>query len=271
MTEDQTRVVRVMHEGSPRYGVLDGPEVALIDPHPFARYRLTGERLPVEQLRLLAPVIPSKIVAAGRNYVEHATERGFEVPEEPLLFLKPSTSVIGPGEPIRLPTEISQVFHHEAELAVVIGALLQQVGVDEAMAGVFGYTCGNDVTARDAQARESQWFRGKGFDSSCPLGPAIATGLDPSDVRIRCLVDDEVRQDGSTADLVWGVAELISEISQVVTLLPSDVVLTGTPAGVGPIRPGQTVRVEIEGIGALDNPVVDRAATAATGGNGDGR
>ena len=271
MSEDPTRVVRVLYEGSPRYGVLDGAEVALIDPHPFTRYRHTGERLPVKQLRLLAPVIPSKIVAAGRNYVEHATERGFEVPEEPLLFLKPSTSVIGPGEPIRLPTEISQVFHHEAELAVVIGALLQQVGPDEAMAGVLGYTCGNDVTARDAQARESQWFRGKGFDSSCPLGPAIATGIEPSDRRVRCLVDGELRQDGTTADLVWGVAELISEISKVVTLLPSDVILTGTPAGVGPIAPGETVRVEIDGIGALENPVVDRSSSPTGHGNGEAR
>jgi 2-keto-4-pentenoate hydratase/2-oxohepta-3-ene-1,7-dioic acid hydratase in catechol pathway len=253
-----TRFVRVVHEGMPRYGVLDGTEVALIDPHPYVPFRATGERLGLEGLRLLAPVIPSKVVCVGKNYRDHAAELGGEVPDEPLFFLKPSSTVIGPGEPIRLPTDLSEDVQHEAELAVVVGALLQRVSPDEAMAGVLGYTCANDVTARDLQRRESQWFRAKGFDSFCPLGPAVATGLDPSDLRVRCLVDGEVRQDGTTADLVWGVAQLLSDISQVVTLLPSDVVLTGTPAGVGPLRPGQRVRVEIDGIGVLENPVVDR-------------
>jgi 2-keto-4-pentenoate hydratase/2-oxohepta-3-ene-1,7-dioic acid hydratase in catechol pathway len=203
-------------------------------------------------------VIPSKIVCVGKNYRDHAAEMGGEVPAEPLYFLKPSSSVIGPGEPIRLPTDLSDEVHHEAELAVVVGALLQRVTPEEALAGVLGYTCANDVTARDLQRREAQWFRAKGFDSFCPLGPAIATGLDPATLGIRCLVDGEVRQDGTTADLVWDVATLLSDISQVVTLLPSDVVLTGTPAGVGPLRAGQRVRVEIEGIGVLENPVVDR-------------
>jgi 2-keto-4-pentenoate hydratase/2-oxohepta-3-ene-1,7-dioic acid hydratase in catechol pathway len=266
-----TRFVRVLHDGVPRYGVIDGAEVALIEPHPFVPFTATGERLPVEGLRLLAPVIPSKIVCVGKNYRDHAAELGTEVPDEPLFFLKPSSSVIGPGEPIRLPTDLAEEVHHEAELAVVIGALLHRVSPEEAMAGVLGYTCANDVTARDLQRRESQWFRGKGFDSFCPLGPAVATGLDPADLRVRCLVDGEVRQDGTTADLLWGVATLLSEISQVVTLLPSDVVLTGTPAGVGPLAPGQRVRVEIDGIGALENPVVDRQApTGPERGNGHG-
>jgi 2-keto-4-pentenoate hydratase/2-oxohepta-3-ene-1,7-dioic acid hydratase in catechol pathway len=256
------RFVRVLHEGSPRYGVLEGAEVALIEPHPFVPFRRTGERLTVDGLRLLAPVIPSKIVCVGKNYRDHAAELGGEVPQEPLFFLKPSSSVIGPGEPIRLPSDLSEEVHHEAELAVVVGALLQRVGPEEAMAGVFGYTCANDVTARDLQRRESQWFRAKGFDSFCPLGPAVATGLDPAALGVRCLVDGEVRQDGSTADLVWDVATLLSDISQVVTLLPSDVVLTGTPAGVGALRAGQRVRVEIDGIGALENPVVDRQDVA---------
>ena len=179
--------------------------------------------MPVQGLQLLAPVIPSKIVCVGKNYRDHAAEMGGEVPDEPLLFLKPSSSVIGPGEPIRLPVDLSAEVHHEAELAVVIGALLQRVTPEQALAGIFGYTAANDVTARDLQRRENQWFRGKGFDTFCPLGPAIATDLDPSDLRMRCSVDGEVRQDGTTADLVWGVAELISEISQVTTLLPSDV------------------------------------------------
>jgi 2-keto-4-pentenoate hydratase/2-oxohepta-3-ene-1,7-dioic acid hydratase in catechol pathway len=268
-----TRFVRVLHEGSPRYGTIDGAEVALIEPHPFVPYRPTGERLPIEGLRLLAPVIPSKIVCVGRNYHDHAAEMGGEVPVEPLYFLKPSSSVVGPGEPIRVPTDLAEEVHHEAELAVVVGALLQRVGPAEAVAGILGYTCANDVTARDLQRRESQWFRAKGFDSFCPLGPAIATGLDPAGLRVRCLVDGEVRQDATTADLVLDVATLLSDISQVVTLLPSDVVLTGTPAGVGPLRPGQRVRVEIEGIGALDNPVVDRqdpAGPERTNGHPDG-
>ncbi len=252
------RFVRFLHDDAPRYGLLDGTEVLPIDPHPFAAHRTTGERVPLEGLRLLAPVIPSKIVCVGRNYREHAKELGNEVPDEPLLFLKPSSSVIGPGDPILYPSDWSSELHHEAELAVVIGALLQRVSPEEAQAGIFGYTCANDVTARDQQRAESQWFRAKAFDSSCPLGPAISNDVDPSDLRIRCLVDDEVRQDGTTADLVVGVLELVSRISHIVTLLPSDVILTGTPAGVGPFEPGQRVRVEIEGIGALENPVVDR-------------
>jgi 2-keto-4-pentenoate hydratase/2-oxohepta-3-ene-1,7-dioic acid hydratase in catechol pathway len=262
------RFVRFAHEQGPRYGVLEGAEVAVIEPHPFAAHRPTGERVPVEGLRLLAPVIPSKIVCVGKNYRAHAAEMGGDVPTEPLFFLKPSSSVIGPGEPIRLPSDLSDEVHHEAELAVVIGALLQRVSPDEARAGILGYTAANDVTARDWQRRESQWFRAKGFDSFCPLGPAITTDLDPADLRVRCLVDGEVRQDGTTADLVWDVATLVSEISQVVTLLPSDVVLTGTPAGVGPLQAGQTVRVEVEGVGVLENPVVDRVT--APRGNGQG-
>jgi 2-keto-4-pentenoate hydratase/2-oxohepta-3-ene-1,7-dioic acid hydratase in catechol pathway len=256
------RYVRFATDEGPRYGVLEGTEVAVIAPHPFATHRPTGERVPVQGLVLLAPVIPSKIVCVGKNYRDHAAELGGEVPDEPLLFLKPSSAVIGPGEPIRLPVDLSSEVHHEAELAVVIGALLQRVTPEQARTGILGYTAANDVTARDLQQREDQWFRGKGFDTFCPLGPAIATDLDPADLRIRCTVDGEVRQDGTTADLVWSVAELVSEISQVTTLLPSDVILTGTPAGVGPILAGQKVRVEVEGIGVLENPVVDRAVDA---------
>jgi 2-keto-4-pentenoate hydratase/2-oxohepta-3-ene-1,7-dioic acid hydratase in catechol pathway len=254
-----TRFIRFATDDGPRFGVLDGTEVAVIEPHPFASPRPTGERVPVQGLQLLAPVIPSKIVCVGKNYRDHVAEMGGEVPDEPLFFLKPSSAVVGPGDPIRLPVDVSDEVHHEAELAVVIGALLQRVDVEQARAGILGYTVANDVTARDLQRREDQWFRAKGFDTFCPLGPAIATDLDPTALRIRCTVDDEVRQDGSTGDMVHGVAELVSAISQVTTLLPSDVVLTGTPAGVGPLTAGQKVRVEIEGIGVLENPVVDRA------------
>jgi 2-keto-4-pentenoate hydratase/2-oxohepta-3-ene-1,7-dioic acid hydratase in catechol pathway len=254
-----TRFIRFATDDGPRFGVLDGTEVAVIEPHPFASPRPTGERVPVQGLQLLAPVIPSKIVCVGKNYRDHVAEMGGEVPDEPLFFLKPSSAVVGPGDPIRLPVDVSDEVHHEAELAVVIGALLQRVDVEQARAGILGYTVANDVTARDLQRREDQWFRAKGFDTFCPLGPAIATDLDPTALRIRCTVDDEVRQDGSTGDMVHDVAELVSAISQVTTLLPSDVVLTGTPAGVGPLTAGQKVRVEIEGIGVLENPVVDRA------------
>jgi 2-keto-4-pentenoate hydratase/2-oxohepta-3-ene-1,7-dioic acid hydratase in catechol pathway len=256
------RYVRFATAEGPRYGVLEGTEVAVIEPHPFAVHRPTGERVPVQGMHLLAPVIPSKIVCVGRNYRDHAAELGSEVPDEPLFFLKPSSSVIGPGEPIRLPVDLSSEVHHEAELAIVIGALLQRVTPEQARTGIFGYTAANDVTARDVQRGEDQWFRAKGFDTFCPLGPAIATDLDPSALRVRCTVDGEIRQEGSTADLVWDVAELVSEISQITTLLPSDVILTGTPAGVGPLVAGQKVRVEVEGVGVLENPVVDRPTEA---------
>ena len=255
------RYVRVATDSGPRFGVVDGGEVALLDGHPFTAVTRSGERLGMEGLRLLAPVIPTKVVAVGRNYAAHAGELGNSVPAQddmPLLFLKPSSSVVGPGEPVQLPTDLSDEVHHEAELAVVVGRVLSRATPEEAAEAVFGHTCANDVTARDLQRTESQWFRAKGFDTFCPLGPAIATDLDTSDLRVRCLVDGEVRQDGTTADLLLGVPELLAAISQVMTLLPSDVVLTGTPAGVGPLQPGETVGVEIDGIGALLNPVVDR-------------
>lgn len=260
------RFVRFNHDDGPRFGFLDVsddgvPEVVVITPHPFAAtHQPTGERVPVEGLQLLAPVIPSKIVAVGKNYADHAAEMGGDVPDEALLFLKPSSSVIGPDEPIRLPTDLSQEVHHEAELAVVVGALLQRVTAEEARRGILGYTCANDVTARDLQRREDQWFRAKSFDTACPLGPAIATDVDPDDLAVRCSVDGQLRQDGTTADLVRTVPELVAEISQITTLLPGDVILTGTPAGVGPLQPGETVTVEIDGIGKLTNLVVDRTA-----------
>lgn len=262
------RYVRVATDDGPRFGVVDGVEVVVLDGHPFAGEHRTDQRLGLEGLRLLAPVIPTKIVAVGKNYAAHAKEMGggqADPDGEPIFFLKPSSSVIGPGEPIRLPTDLSDEVHHEAELAVVVGRLLSRATPEEAGDAVFGLTCANDVTARDVQRREDQWFRAKGFDTFCPLGPAIATDLSPDGLPIRCLVDGEVRQDGTTDDLLVDVPHLLAAISQVVTLLPSDVVLTGTPAGVGEIRPGQSVGVEIDGIGALVNPVVDRAAVDRNG------
>jgi 2-keto-4-pentenoate hydratase/2-oxohepta-3-ene-1,7-dioic acid hydratase in catechol pathway len=258
-----TRFVRFLVDDEPAYGIIEGEEVAVIEPHPFTAYRPSGRRLPIAGLRLLAPVIPSKIVAVGRNYVDHAAELGNDVPAEPLLFLKPSTAVIGPGDPIRLPTDLSDEISYEGEIAVVIGALISRVTPEVAAKAVLGITCANDLTLRDVQRRESQWARAKGFDGSCPLGPAIATGLDLADIHIRTFVDGELRQDGSSSQMVFDIPRVVSEISQVMTLLPGDVVLTGTPAGVAALVPGQRVRVEIDGVGALENPAVDRNAPGA--------
>jgi len=260
-----TRFVRCLVDGEPAYGTIEGEEVAVIEPHPFAPYRPTGRRVPVAGLRLLAPVIPSKIVAVGRNYADHAAELGNDVPKEPLLFLKPSTAVIGPGDPIRLPTDLSDEVSFEGEIAVVIGALISRVTPEVAAKAILGVTCANDLTLRDVQRRESQWARAKGFDGSCPLGPAIATGLDLADIRIRTTVDGELRQDGVSSQMVFDIPRVVAEISQVMTLLPGDVVLTGTPAGVGLLQPGQRVRVEIDGVGALENPVVARDAPPVAG------
>ena len=206
---------------------------------------------------LLAPVRPTKVVAIARNYAEHARELGNELPKEPLFFLKPPSSVIGPGDAIRLPPE-SQEVHHEAELALVIGARAFRVRPEDARDHIFGLTCLNDVTARDLQRADKHFTRGKGFDTFCPIGPWIETDLTAEPRAIVCRVDGEVRQRGTTADLIFGFEKLISYVSHVMTLEPGDVIATGTPAGVGPLRAGQTVEVEIEGVGTLQNPVVAR-------------
>jgi 2-keto-4-pentenoate hydratase/2-oxohepta-3-ene-1,7-dioic acid hydratase in catechol pathway len=249
------RLVRVARPEGPDFGVVEGEIVRLVEGHPFGELRLTDRVAPLEAVRLLAPIIPSKVFCVGKNYADHAAEMGGEVPAEPLIFSKPATSVIGPGDPIRLP-RLSDDVHHEAELAVVIGRLVRKVAVEDAMDAVFGYTCANDVTARDLQRRDGQWTRAKGFDSFCPLGPWIETDLDlEAGVHVRCRVNGTVRQDGTTKDLVFGVAELVAYCAAFATLLPGDVLLTGTPAGVGPIVAGDDVEVDIGGIGTLSNPV----------------
>jgi 2-keto-4-pentenoate hydratase/2-oxohepta-3-ene-1,7-dioic acid hydratase in catechol pathway len=236
-------------------GADDGLTVAEIDGHPFGQVRFTGQRWAVADVRLFSPILPSKVVCVGRNYAEHAAELGNEVPAEPLLFLKPSTSVVGPHDQIRLPPQSKQV-EHEAELAVVIGAPgARRVDRAGAAQAIFGYTCANDVTARDLQRSDGQWTRAKGFDSFCPLGPWIVTGLDAADLEIRCEVGEEVRQLGRTSDMVFDPPTLISYISHIMTLLPGDVILTGTPAGVSPLVDGDTVTVTVEGIGSLVNRV----------------
>jgi 2-keto-4-pentenoate hydratase/2-oxohepta-3-ene-1,7-dioic acid hydratase in catechol pathway len=231
-------------------GDIDGGEVMLLSAHPFGELVPTGERVTLDEDALLAPVLPSKVIGIGRNYAEHAREMGHETTAEPLIFLKPSTSVIGPGKAISMPdTRVD----FEGELAVVISRLCRDVPVERAFEVVLGYTCGNDVTARDWQRSDGQWSRAKGGDTFCPLGPWIETDLDPSDLAIRTLVDGEVRQAGRTSQLIHPIPQLIAYASAAMTLLPGDVILTGTPAGVGPLKAGQSVTVEIEGIGALTN------------------
>jgi 2-keto-4-pentenoate hydratase/2-oxohepta-3-ene-1,7-dioic acid hydratase in catechol pathway len=215
----------------------------------------TGEQVPLADVRLLAPILPSKLVCVGRNYAAHAAEWGMDVPEEPLLFLKPSTAVLGPGDPIQL-LPISKRVDYEGELAVVVGRLARGVRAEDAYRYILGYTCANDVTLRDLQKMDDQWARAKGFDGSCPLGPWIETDLDPSEIFLQTRVNGEVRQQATTTDMVFGVAELIEYITEFMTLLPGDVLLTGTPEGVGRLSDGDVVEVEIDGIGTLSNPVV---------------
>ncbi|WP_454778301.1 fumarylacetoacetate hydrolase family protein [Georgenia muralis] len=255
------RIARFTTGEDPRYGILDedSHELVVLRSDPiFAGLETTGERVALDTVRLLSPVIPrSKVIGIGRNYADHAAEMGHEVPAEPLVFLKPNTSVIGPDDPIVLPPWSREV-HHEAELAVVISRLCKYVPAAKVQDVIFGYTVANDVTARDVQATDAQWTRAKGFDTSCPLGPYLAVDLDVSDLAVRARVDGVVRQDGRTSDLVHKVPELIEYVSSIFTLLPGDVILTGTPAGVGPIEVGQRVEVEVEGIGSFSNPVVRR-------------
>lgn len=250
------RIVRFAHAQGMSFGTVEADgDLAQIEGHPFGQIVASGARFDPAEVRLLSPILPSKVIGVGRNYADHAAEMGGDVAVEPMIFLKPSTSVIGPGDTIRL-TDLSDNVHHEAELAVVIGASgARRVTEANALDSVFGYTCGNDVTARDLQSKDVQFTRAKGFDSFCPIGPWIDTDFDPSDVEVRCEVDGEVRQRGRTSELIHSIPTIIAFISQVMTLLPGDVILTGTPAGVGPIRAGQRVDVIIENLGTLPNPV----------------
>ncbi len=238
------------------YGAVEAEGIRIYRGTPFVAWEPTETVVEWEHARLLAPVIPTKVVAVGRNYTDHAAEMGVAVPNSPVLFLKPPTSVIGPLQPIRIPRQAADV-HHEAELAAVIGRVTRNVKIEDVGPHIMGYTAANDVTARDLQRTDGQWTRAKGFDTFCPLGPAIDTDVDPLEgLSIVSRVNGEIRQSGTTADLVFGVSELVSFISSIMTLLPGDVILTGTPSGVGPIVAGDRVEVEIEGVGILVNPVV---------------
>jgi 2-keto-4-pentenoate hydratase/2-oxohepta-3-ene-1,7-dioic acid hydratase in catechol pathway len=271
------RIARFSVEGSdPSFGVVETVDrtetIATMAGHPFASFGVSDIRRPLADVRLLAPILPTKIVAVGKNYAEHAAEMGGTAPQgrrrpgdgaagdppaEPLIFLKPSTAVIGPADPIGYPRQSERV-DFEGELAVVVGRVCRDVDEQAAYDAILGYTCANDVTARDLQARDGQWSRAKGFDSFCPLGPWIETDLDPADVAIATRLNGDTRQQARTSELLHPVAKVLAYVSSAMTLLPGDVVLTGTPAGVGPMRPGDEVTVAVEGVGTLTNPVVQR-------------
>ncbi|MFC7327813.1 fumarylacetoacetate hydrolase family protein [Marinactinospora rubrisoli] len=267
------RIARFSVEDEVAYGLVDTDDtgqqfVSRLTGHPLlGTIKLTGEPIRLEDVRLLSPVLPSKVVCIGKNYAEHVAEMkdvtgggSDAVPEEPVVFLKPSTSVSGPNDPIFYP-RLSERVDFEGELAIVIGRIAREVPRERAAEVVFGYTVANDITARDLQKRDKQWTRGKGFDSFCPIGPWIETGLslaEAADLRITTRVDGELRQDDRTSSLIHDIPALISYVSEFMTLLPGDVLLTGTPAGVGPLEVGQQVKVEVERIGELTNRVVTR-------------
>lgn len=253
------RIARFSHQDAIKFGIVDEGELVVLAGDPmFAGYDTTGERVPLGDVALLAPVIPrSKVVCVGRNYRDHAAEMGNDVPDAPLLFFKPNTSVIGPGDAIVLPPQ-SQRVDFEGELAAVIGRIAKNVPADKALEYVFGYTVANDVTARDLQRSDGQWSRAKGFDTFCPLGPAIETAFDLNGgAQLTTRVNGEVTQQAPLSDMFFSLPEIIEYASAAFTLLPGDVILTGTPAGVGPIVAGDTVEVEITGLGTLRNTARD--------------
>ncbi|MEJ5377539.1 MAG: fumarylacetoacetate hydrolase family protein [bacterium] len=248
------KFVRFQHQGQTGWGILEEDLVLCLEGTPPHETRESGQRLKLEEVRLLAPCMPSKVVAVGLNYRDHAEETGHPIPEEPLLFMKPSTAVIGPGESIRLPSA-SQRVDYEAELAVVLAKRTYCVSEKEALDHVWGYTCLNDVTARDLQAKDGQWTRSKSFDTFCPLGPWIVEGLDPTELSVEGWLNGELRQRSSTRNLIFPVPRLVSFVSHIMTLLPGDVIATGTPSGIGPLRSGDRFQVRIEKVGILENPV----------------
>ena len=264
------RIARFTTGEDPRFGIVTGDvddfgipdEESLItalagDPL-YVGLQPTDEQVRLADARLLSPVLPrSKVVGIGRNYAAHAAEMGGEVPDEPLMFLKPNTSVVGPGDPVFYPRQTEEL-HYEGELAVVIGRICRDVPKEKYADVIHGYTIGNDVTARDLQRKDGQFTRAKGFDSFCPLGPWVETELDVSDLRVQTFLNGETRQDGRTSDLIFDVPSLIAHVTSVMTLLPGDVILTGTPEGVGPMNVGDEVEISIQGIGNLTNKVVKR-------------
>jgi 2-keto-4-pentenoate hydratase/2-oxohepta-3-ene-1,7-dioic acid hydratase in catechol pathway len=241
---------------APTWGVVDGDQLFPLAHAPYAEVVISGPARSIESVKLVAPAAPTKLVCVGRNYAEHAAELGNEVPPEPLIFLKPPSSVIGPDAPVVYPA-ISGRVDHEGELALVIGRRCRNLSEADAAQVIFGYTVANDVTARDLQKSDGQWTRGKGFDTFAPVGPWIDTMFDPSDKRVRCWVNDTLRQDGNTALLIYSIARVLAHVTRFMTLEAGDLLLTGTPAGVGAVEPGDVMKVEVEGLGMLQNPVID--------------
>ncbi len=249
------RYVRYRRAGKERFGQIEKELVRPLTAAPWAGGTPEGPTVPLAEVQLLSPCQPSKVVCVGRNYMAHAREMGWEVPKEPLIFIKPSTAVIGPGEEIRCPPQSKEV-HYEAELGVVIGRTLTRVSPAEAKLGVLGWTCVNDVTARDIQREEKQFTRAKGFDTFCPIGPWIETHLELQDVSVVCRLNGAERQRGWVRDMAFDPFAIVSFVSNVMTLLPGDVIATGTPEGVGAMQRGDWVEVEVAGVGVLKNPVV---------------
>lgn len=253
------KIARFSTDGAPRYGIVDDDELVVLTGDPmYHGYDTTGERVPLKDAKILAPVIPrSKVVCVGMNYAAHAREMGHDALANPLIFLKPNTAVVGPGDPIIIPPVEGRIVH-EGELAIVIGSIAKRVKAADWRSVVFGVTIANDVSARDVMFADGQWARAKGYDSFCPLGPYIDTEIDPTNLEIETFVDGELRRKGNTADLLHKVPELIEFISDVWTLLPGDVILTGTPDGLGGFVDGQTIDITIEGLGTLSNPAKNR-------------
>jgi len=254
------KIARFSTEGeAPQFGIVDDDHLVVLTGDPmYHGFATTGERVPLAQARILAPVIPrSKVVCVGMNYAAHAAEMGHDVAETPLIFMKPNTAVIGPGEPIILPPVEGRITH-EGELVIVIGAIAKRVRPEDWQDVVFGYTIGNDVSARDVMFADGQWARAKGYDTFAPIGPYIETDLDPTNLEIETFVDGELRRKGNTNDFIHSIPDIIAFITDAWTLLPGDIIMTGTPNGLGGFVDGQTVEIHIEGLGVLSNPAKNR-------------
>ena len=249
------KYARILFQDKVRYAVIEGDKARLIEGTVFDKFALTDEVYPLSSVRLLAPSEPSKVVCVGLNYAEHARETNMPVPDEPIFFIKPSTSVIGPGEAIIYP-KMTKRMDYEAELGAVIKKQMKNVSPAQVRNYLLGYTCLNDVTARDLQRKDGQWTRSKSFDTFCPIGPWVVNDIDPNNVDIELYLNGKRRQASNTKEFVFKMEDLLSFISRVLTLLPGDVVATGTPSGIGPMKRGDQVEVRIQGIGGLKNPVV---------------